>query len=61
MAVGIFLILLGVLILAYPQILVAMIAGLFILAGAILVGLAWQFRRLKRHAQSRWMNWVIRY
>lgn len=61
MALGIFLILLGVLILAYPQILVAMIAGCFLLAGVTLVGIAWQFRRLKRHAQSRWMDWVIRY
>jgi len=61
MVTGLLLILFGVLILLYPQLLVAMIAGLFMLFGFGMMVTAWQFRRLKRHSQSRFVNWIVRY
>ena len=61
MITGVFLVIFGVLILVYPQLLVAMIAGLFVLFGLGMMAAAWQFRRLKRHSQSRFVNWIVKY
>ena len=54
-------VILGVLILLHPQILVAMIAGVLILFGAGMMAAGWQFRRMRRSSQSRFMNWIIRF
>ena len=61
MITGLFFIFFGVLILLYPQLLVALIAGVFVLFGIGMMATAWQFRRLKRPSQSRLVNWIIRY
>lgn len=61
MATGLLFILFGVLILLYPQLLIAMIAGMFIVFGAGMMLTAWQFRRFKRSSQSKFVNWIVRY
>ena len=61
MVFGIVLILLGILILYYPHILVLSIASLFIMTGLGIVTMSWQFRRLRRHSQSRVVNWIMRF
>ena len=37
------------------------VCGLFMLSGFGMMVAAWQFRRLKRHSQSRFVNWIVRY
>ena len=61
MMTGLFFVFLGLLILLYPQVLVAMLSALLILFGLGMMATAWQFRRLKRHSGSRLVNWIIRY
>ena len=61
MITGLIIVLLGIGILIYPQILVMMISGLFILFGMGMMLTAWQFRRLRRNSTSRFVNWIIRY
>ena len=61
MITGLFFVLAGILIAVYPQILVMMIAGFFILFGLGIMITSWQFRRFHRQASSRFMNWIIRY
>lgn len=61
MLTGLFIVLLGVLILLYPHILVVMIASVFILFGLGMMAASWQFRRLRRRSNSPFMNWIIRW
>ena len=61
MFIGLGFILLGLLILFYPQLLIAMISGLFITFGLGIMATAWQFRRLRRRSSSRFVNWFIKY
>jgi uncharacterized membrane protein YqjE len=61
MITGLMIVIVGVLILFYPQILVAMVAGTFILFGLGMMAAAWQFRRLKTQSRSAFINWIIRY
>jgi len=61
MVTGLIFILIGLIILFYPQILIIMIASLFILFGFGLMAMSWQFRRLRKQAQSRFVNWLIRW
>ena len=61
MFTGLFFVVLGVLILLYPQILIAMVAVLFILFGLGMMAAAWQFRRLRRQSSSRFVNWIVRF
>ncbi len=61
MTTGLCCILLGVLIFFYPQILIAMLSTLLILFGLGLMATAWQFRRLQRRSESRFINWIIRW
>ncbi len=61
MITGLFFVLAGILIALYPQILVIMIAGFLILFGVGIMITSWQFRRLRHKANSRFMNWIIRY
>lgn len=51
----------GVLILLYPKILVVMCASVLILFGLGMMATSWQFRRLRRHSESRFVNWIIRF
>ncbi|MBI4341643.1 MAG: hypothetical protein HY598_05115 [Candidatus Omnitrophica bacterium] len=61
MITGLAFVLIGILIAIYPQILVMMISGMLILFGAGIMLTSWQFRRLRRHSDSRFVNWIIRY
>ena len=49
---GILLVLWGVAITVWPQLLVAFVAALFILAGFTVLGLAWRVRRMQRRYQT---------
>ncbi len=61
MITGLFFILAGILIAVYPQILVIFISGFLILIGFGIIMMSLQFRRLHRRANSRFMDWIIRY
>ena len=61
MVTGLCVVVVGVLILFYPQILVAMVSGLFIFFCLGLIAASWQFRRMKRQSSSAFINWIIRY
>jgi len=49
---GILLVLWGIAIIVWPQLLVAFVAALFILAGLTVLGLAWRVWRLQRRYQT---------
>lgn len=61
MVTGLIFIVLGVLVLLHPHILVFMCSGLLILFGLGLMATAWQFRRLRKASESRFVNWITRY
>ena len=61
MATGLFFVLMGMVVLFYPQILVALISGFLMLFGLGMMATSWQFRRLRRQSGSRFINWIVRY
>ena len=61
MITGLCCVLMGVLILFYPQILVILFSGLLILFGLGMMATSWQFRRMRRASESRFINWIIRF
>lgn len=61
MLTGLLFVIVGLLILWYPQILIAMISGVFVLFGLGMMAASWQFRKLKKQSQSPFINWIIRF
>ena len=61
MITGFCIVILGIAILFYPQILVALISGMLILFGLGMMAASWQFRRLRKQSGSRFINWIIRF
>ena len=61
MITGLFFLLLGLAILFYPQILVAMISGFLMLFGLGMMAASWQFRRLRKQSTSPFINWIVRW
>ena len=61
MVTGLFFVLIGLVILFYPQILQVLFASLFMFFGLGIMAASWQFRRFKKHSSSRFVNWIIRY
>jgi len=64
MITGIFLILMGILILAEPRILVAMIAGFFIASGVAILLVRWRLKKVYRaweNAQGGFNRFIIRF
>ena len=80
MLTGLLVVLLGIVIAAYPHILVLRLSSLFILFDVGIpqysahrqgveellrsnssMATSWQFRRLRRHSESRFVNWIIRW
>ena len=61
MMTGLFFILMGVLILLYPHILVVLFAGLLMLFGLGMMAASWQFRRMRKQSESRFINWIVRF
>ena len=61
MITGLFFVGFGVLIALYPQLLSLMVAGVLVLFGLGMMAASWQFRRMQRHSESRFINWIIRF
>ena len=61
MVTGFFFIVLAILVLLHPQILVIMFSGILLFFGLGMMVTSWQFRRLRKPSQSRFVNWIIRY
>ena len=61
MITGLCVVLAGIVVLFYPQILVIMLSSLLILFGLGMMATSWQFRRLRHQSQSRFINWIIRW
>ena len=61
MLTGFIIVVIGIAILFYPQILVALISGMLILFGLGMMAAGWQFRRLRKQSASPFINWIIRY
>ena len=61
MMTGLLFVVMGLLILFYPQILIMMISGLLILFGLGMMAASWQFRRLRKRSNSQFVNWITRY
>jgi len=61
MITGLVFVVVGVLVLLYPQILVVMFSSLLILFGLGMMAASWQFRRMRKQPESRFINWIIRY
>ena len=61
MVTGFFFVVLGFLVLLYPQILVVMFSGLLFVFGLGMMVTGWQFRKLRKSSESRFVNWITRY
>ena len=61
MITGLCFVFLGILIYWYPRILVAMLSGALVLFGLGMMAASWQFRRLRRQSNSRFINWIVRF
>ena len=61
MLTGLLLIGFGVLIAVFPQIVVAMVSGFFMMLGLGLCITSWRLRHLRRQGGSPFMNWLIRF
>ena len=61
MITGFAFVLLGLLVLCYPQILVAMVSACLVVFGLGIMAASWQFRRLRKASQSRFIKWIIRW
>ena len=61
MITGLCFVLFGVLVLLYPQLLAFLFAAFLILFGIGMMLTSWQFRRVRKQSQSRFVNWIIRY
>jgi hypothetical protein len=60
MFLGLFLIILGILIAIYPQLLIGMISGLLIMSGLAIFMISLKFRRMRNQASGGFMNWMFR-
>ncbi len=61
MMTGLFFVLMGLLILFYPQILVIMLSSVLVVFGLGIMAASWQFRRMRKHSASPFINWIIRF
>jgi hypothetical protein len=61
MLTGLSFVLFGILVLIYPQLLAVLFALFLIVFGTGMMLASWQFRRLKKQTDSRFVNWLIRY
>ncbi|MBI2093885.1 MAG: hypothetical protein HYT88_04100 [Candidatus Omnitrophica bacterium] len=61
MITGLLFVLFGIAILLFPQLLVALIAAMFILFGLGIMATSWQFRRWHKASESRFINWITRF
>ncbi len=61
MFTGLFFVFLGLVILLYPQILIAMFSAILIVFGLGIMAASWQFRRFRKRSESPFFNWITRY
>jgi len=61
MVFGVFLIVAGVLIALYPQLLSLIVASVLIFAGAIAVSLGYSYRKLSKHPEDPVTRFFIRF
>jgi len=61
MITGLGFVVLGLLVLVFPQILVLLFSLILVLFGLGMMAASWQFRRLRKHSESRFVNWIVRY
>ena len=61
MITGLCFVLMGLVVLFYPKILVIMLSSVLILFGLGMMATSWQFRKLRKRSESRFINWIIRY
>ena len=61
MITGLAFVLFGILVLVYPQLLAILFASFLILFGLGMMVTSWQFRRLRKRSESRFVNWIIRW
>lgn len=61
MITGLSFVLFGILVLIYPQLLAILFASFLILFGLGMMAASWQFRRLRKRSESRFINWIIRW
>jgi hypothetical protein len=57
MITGLVIVLSGLLILLYPGILIVLTSSILILFGLGMMATSWQFRRLRKQSESRFINW----
>lgn len=61
MITGLIIVLFGIAILLYPGILIVLTSSILILFGLGMMLTSWQFRRLRKQSESRFVNWIIRW
>lgn len=61
MSLGILLILFGILVAVFPQVLVAIVSIFLITTGLMICLASWQWRRLRRKSNVPFFNWIIRF
>ena len=61
MITGLAFVLFGILVLLYPQLLAILFASFLMLFGLGMMATSWQFRRLRKRSESRFINWIIRF
>ncbi|MBN1404984.1 MAG: hypothetical protein JW946_00510 [Candidatus Omnitrophica bacterium] len=61
MILGIFLVMMGVLIIAYPQLLSIIVASILILIGLTIMSVSIRFKAMHRHADNKVTDFFIRY
>lgn len=61
MITGLVIVLVGIAILFYPGILIVLTSSILILFGLGMMVTSWQFRRLRKQSESRFINWIIRW
>ena len=61
MIIGLFLIVAGVLIALFPQILVIMVSSTLVLAGVLICAVSWRMRQFRRTGQGQALTWWWRW
>ena len=61
MAVGIFLIILGILIAMFPQLLSIIVAAFMIMVGVTLASISYNFKQMKKEADNPFFDFFIKY
>jgi len=60
MVMGLLLVVFGLLVVVYPQLLVGLISGILIGTGLVMCLISWRWRRMRRRSESAFVNWMIR-